>query len=302
MGRTARWAWWHKGQGPDDYRIRELLRAIWDLHATYGLSAWLWRGQNNMKYDVTPAIHTRLGRRLLDDTQVISCTEDLLVAARQAHLDVHEDTRLPDMALLAMLQHHGAATPLLDVSLDPLVALYMAIVSTDPADDSSDGILIAVKKPGLVLPAFLSSSFADVYADLPDDSVALYTAPDVSERLRIQRGHFLIGRVATRFRTSIPLTLEDPSRPGGLDKTWIYRLMARRGTTGKLPIIGATDTVVFRIAAKFKAPLRTWLEERSGLTPDFVLPTAWHRPHLDAFCASHGRTAVWTPQAHHAAP
>lgn len=37
-------------------------------------------------------------------------------------------TRLPDLALLALLQHHRAATPLMDVTLDPIVGLYMSVV------------------------------------------------------------------------------------------------------------------------------------------------------------------------------
>jgi len=48
---------------------------------------------------------------------------------------------------------------------------------------------------------------------------------------------------------------------------------------------------VFRIASKFKPQIRGWLEARSGLTRDFVLPTTWHQPHLERFAASHGRNA-----------
>jgi hypothetical protein len=59
----SRWAWWHQASGPDDYRIRELLRAIWDLHSIYGEDEpWLWRGQANEQYNLTPGMHTRVER------------------------------------------------------------------------------------------------------------------------------------------------------------------------------------------------------------------------------------------------
>ena len=119
------------------------------------------------------------------------------------------------------------------------------------------------------------------------NEVVLYSAPDVSERLRIQRGHFILGPVSTTdARVTIPLTLD----PGGVGNNWVRRRMAARGGKG-LPPPATSDIAVFRIAAKFKANIRLWLEARSGLTRDFVYPTPWHQPHLDRFAASHGRKA-----------
>lgn len=286
---TPRWPWWHQTDGPDDYRIRELLRAVWDLHTLYGQHTWLWRGQPNYTHDLTAGIHTRVAAGGLANECVVECTTDLIGAARDARLDLHEDARLPDLALLAMLQHHGAATPLLDVSLDPLVALYMAVVSPNPADDDNDGVLFAIRRPQSTLMAFDSGPFNEVYNQLPDDAAVLYTAPDVSERLRIQRGHFLLAKVADKFRTTLPLTIDNPSQ--GLANVWIYKLMAAWGVQGQPAV--TSDVAVFRVTAKFKSALRGRLEARSGLTPAFVLPTAWHRPHLDAFCSAHGRGATW---------
>lgn len=100
--------WWHQSNGPDDYRIRELLRAVWDLHALYGQGTWLWRGQPNYGHDLTAGVHTRVMAGGLTDDRVKGCTIDLIDAGSAAQLDLHEGTRLSDLALLAMLQHHGA--------------------------------------------------------------------------------------------------------------------------------------------------------------------------------------------------
>ena len=151
-----KWSWWASPAGPDQYMIRELLRAVWDLHAMYGEdSPWLWRGQASGTFALEPAMHTRVRRHAtLDDANVWPFTTGLIEAARAADLDVHEGTTLPDLALLALLQHHGAATPLLDVTLDPVVGLYMAIVSPSRADDTKPGALFAIRRPDRELSSF----------------------------------------------------------------------------------------------------------------------------------------------------
>lgn len=287
----SKWAWWYESSGPYDYRIRELLRAIWDLHAMYSDDApWLWRGQANADYNIEPGIHTRIlsKRPPLDNDSVVAVTTELIKAARTSLIDRHEGILLPDMALLAALQHHGAATPLLDVSLDPMVALYMAVVSPIASDADKDGVLFAIKRPPVTIEPYDSRNFELVYRTLPSDIVVLYSAPDVSERLRIQRGHFLISSVSNSdTRSTIPLKL-DARAP--LADAWIWKRMSARGGRGRPPS-ATSDVAVYRIAADFKLTIQTWLEERSGLTKDFVYPTAWHQPHLERFATSHGRRA-----------
>jgi hypothetical protein len=298
----TQWAWWHSSTGPDEYRIRELLRAIWDLHSMYGADKpWLWRGQANAGFLLEPGVHTRVrrqtglnhakrARRLsgLNDDKVKEFTAALISAARSACLDMHEGTRLPDMALMALLQHHGAATPLLDVSLDPMVGLYMAVVGLSAADDRKDGALFAIQRPRKSIAAFDSRAFETIYDGLPNSGVMLYSAPDVSERLRIQRGHFLLGRVSkVDARVTIPLSL-DPAKL--IRDSWIAKRLEKRGRPG-VPQAATSSVAVFRITAKFKKRIQSWLEERSGLTRDFVYPTPWHQPHMDRFAVSHGRKA-----------
>ena len=236
-------------------------------------------------------MHTRLriNGKTLDDTNVSDSTRDFLAAVRKTGLDVHEGMSLPDMALLAMLQHHGAATPLLDVSLDPVVGLYMAVVSQRPADADNAGALFAIRRPKVELSAFDSRDFPSIWSNLASDEVVLYSAPDVSERLRIQRGHFLLGRVSSADRrVTIPLTLDDRAWA----KRWITKRMNARGKKGP-PAPATSDIAIFRIGASYKEEIRTWLEARSGLTRDFVFPTSWHQPHMDRFAIAHGRTAAF---------
>lgn len=288
MTSTAPWPWWHKGDGPDDHRQRELLRAIWDLHAI-SQHVWVWRGQANSDHPLEPGMHTRVrSAGPLDDEGVAYRTAQLLSIVRTVGLDRHGGVSLTDLPLLARLQHHGAATPLLDVSLDPMVGLYMAVVSPNPKDDDRDGVLFAIRRPALELDGFSSLHFSQTYNGLPTDAVAMYTAPGVSDRLAIQRGHFIVGRVVQGERTTIPLTIE--GKDTNLDQTWLSQVLDRRHKQGPLPST-TSDVGVFRVTAKFKKSLRAWLELRTGLTREFVYPTVWTEPHLDSFCASHGRRA-----------
>lgn len=275
--------------------MRATLRAVWDLHASYKGSGtdeqWLWRGQANGEYRLEPAIHTRVRDAAgLSDENVMKATNQLLKATRAAALDVHESTTLPDLALLAMLQHHGAATPLIDVTLDPVVALYMAVVSPNPKDISRDGALFAVRRPAKKsIEKFDSRDFDQVYNSLPASDVVTYEAPDVSERLRIQRGLFLLGKVDCTENTTLPLTFEVAGEPAS---HWLEKRLNEHGA-GRPPT-AKTKVAVFPIPSNIKKSLQGWLEARSGMTTDFVYPTRWHQPHFEQFAKSHGRKCELT--------
>jgi hypothetical protein len=250
--------WWYPAGGPKAYRIREILRGVWDLHAMYGADApWLWRGQPDAAYRIEPAMHTRvrINGLQLASGQVRDLTRTLLTAVRKTGLDLHEGMRLPDMPLLAMLQHHGAATPLLDVSLDPVVGLYMAVVSPNPTDSGKAGTLFAIRRPSKEISAYDSRDFPSIWESLPEDETFLYSAPDVSERLRIQRGHFLLGRVShADRRATIPLTL-DTDQP---QHRWITKRMNSRGKKDHQPRPQATS----RCSVSLRPTSKT---SRSGL-------------------------------------
>lgn len=321
---------WGYNTGRPPQQIRMLLRAILDLHGSFHANekeeekkkeeeekkltaedyelagtTWLWRGQANISHAITPGIHSRLAPGFNDDS-IVEATCELLKQAKTAGVNKHEGLELSGFALLAMLQHHGAATPLLDVSLDPLVALYMAVVGTSPTDDSEHGVLFAIKKPPKKPPSgseaeaegwkttriepFDTRDFKTIYKSLHKEQTIMYTAPDVSERLRIQRGHFLLGKVIPEYNPdkhwcSIPLEYQTER----LRKTDLYRWMKKRGKPGQ-PTEIEPDIAAFSVHQSLKPLIREWLEERTGLTSDYVYPNAWHRPHLGDWAVSHGRS------------
>lgn len=265
------------------------------LHSTFANEIWLWRGQADKKYRLEPGMHTRIHHTpglLVSEDNVRWATRQLLELARARSLDRLDGFVLPDLALLAHLQHHGAATPLLDVSVDPLVALWMA--SHAPGDspegwDDRGALLFAVRRPEsdrwmepLDARHYWSAGTDDVVSTL-DDGMSWFRPPDVSERLRIQRGSFLLGRLAhSSGPTTLPLVYHAAT-------SWLQPRITSIGKRGAPPA-ASTSVIAFRIRPKLKKEIRKWLSERAGLTQQVIYPTPWHRPFLDEFCRAYGRT------------
>jgi hypothetical protein len=294
------WESWSPSGGGPPHLVRVLIRAIMALHSTKSGEIWLWRGQSNIEFRLEAAMHSRIriSAPLVDwsEESVRSATSALLQAARSNSLDTIEFLRLPDLALLAHLQHHGAATPLLDVTVDPFVALWMVAHANGDdysVDDDQDGALYAIRRPAASrwLTSLDSRPYWDSEGVEPDIATAVaktgvhwYRAPDISERLRIQRGSFLIGPLVGDGNVTLPLTWE----PLSDDRGWLTRRIDRIGQRGS-PVTAATEVVRFRIPARTKLELRKWLDDRAGLTQSVIYPTPWHRPFLEEFCRGYGR-------------
>jgi len=137
---------------------------------------------------------------------------------READLDL--------LPRLAILQHHGAPTRLIDVSTDYLPALYFAC--DDAAREggpSRDGLLLAFLVPGpesnlqndeMLYKGQLRDA---IRRNVPTNPIRYYIPPPVSERIRAQRGAFIVG---DEPRTSRPdwmsIRWKLPSRPWTKEK------------------------------------------------------------------------------------
>lgn len=293
-GPESEWERWAPNNSSPESEIRALLRGVMGLHSTFQDEIWLWRGQADSAHRLEPGMHTRVRNTptvKFDEANVRYAAQQLIKLARENDLDKMDGIRLPDLALLAHLQHHGAATPLLDVSVDPLVGLWMvANASGDAADalDDKPGLLFAIRRPDqarwlqpLDSRCYWSDQGADIATSI-DAGLSWFRPPDVSERLRIQRGSFVLGPLtSTTAPTTLPL-IYCASKP------WLKTRVAKIGKAGK-PTPPGTDVVAFRFRAGLKRELRSWLANRAGLTQQVIYPTPWHRPFLDQFCQAYGR-------------
>ncbi|MGH8506936.1 MAG: FRG domain-containing protein [Stenotrophobium sp.] len=277
---------------------RDILSAAMWIHTTFQNEIWLWRGQALGIYGIEPGMHTRVLNATnfphTEDT-VERATERLLKISREARLDRQGETRLPDLAMLAHLQHYGAGTPLLDVSTDPLIALWMIAFANAKKPHSLDeesGMLFGIRKPPserwispLDARPYSSQSAPSISKSL-GNHVWWYQAPDVTERLRIQRGSFLLGSLSNpkaRNESTIPLELDQ------LQEDWLAKRMEKRGQPSNTTQ-ARSEAFGIVVRGSAKKHLRTLLEERSGLSVEAVYPTPWHRPFISQFAEGYGRT------------
>jgi hypothetical protein len=253
---------------------------------------YVWRGVRDAHYELRSSLDRRLQK------SGIAVTADSLRHYEASLIQRASESRfgpgLSRAELLALLQHVGAATPLLDVTPDPFVALFFA---TEPVgDESKPCALMAIRVPGKTEAAQAAHTLKGPLADggpdesvydrirseltLPVDTVAplLWEAPFVDDRMRAQRGMFLATTAPTDAVSYGSFDLGLRSRRD--ETTSIRHLIDRdRGMYRRPPI------VVFYISAALRRQVAHELDKRFGyrtetIYPDlggFALANSWQR-------------------------
>jgi hypothetical protein len=193
------------------------------------------------------------------------------------------------LPLLALLQHNGAATPLVDVTTDPTVAMYYAAQPAPMDGRETDGVLLAIDvRPTALGPwprraihfdVGEDRSWPDVLSHLTDENVPLgvYTPPMITSRIMAQRRRFIFGAEAAGVTHS---TLPLWNQPTWSDEQ--LRQLFGHGTYGRVsvpPVVGIL------IRAGNKARLREVLARTYGITAETLFPD------LPGFAAAHGASA-----------
>jgi hypothetical protein len=107
--------------------VQEFMEGIWSNPAPPGTGAKLFRGQAN-DWPLLPKLF-RLGRSHEDLKRL---GERLLAEFRVRCLYLLPSTPWTDYDMMSLAQHYGLATPLLDWSSNPLMALYFAVETPTP--------------------------------------------------------------------------------------------------------------------------------------------------------------------------
>ncbi|HYI64116.1 MAG TPA: FRG domain-containing protein [Allosphingosinicella sp.] len=91
-------------------------------------NVWMWRGQANIEWPIHSSAYRRLAleKAAPTDDDITYYEKNLLKRATHRGFRIFDGHELSDFDFLARLQHHGAATRLLDATRNALVGLYFA--------------------------------------------------------------------------------------------------------------------------------------------------------------------------------
>ena len=117
----------------------------------------LFRGQSDVEFELLPSLGRN--RKFASDVSIMNEERNLIEMVKFKLPDVfHND--LQPLELLALLQHHGVPTRLLDITENSLVALYFACYS----NKSKDGEVIIFKQNELDITNYpVVNAIADSY-------------------------------------------------------------------------------------------------------------------------------------------
>lgn len=166
-------------------------------------AVYMWRGQS----DISWPLHSGAFRKLLKRPNFF-CVKDrpteeavqfyeksLLKLATHRGFRRVNNRELSDLELLARLQHHGAATRLLDATRNLLVALYFAVRE----NPDKNGMLFGWHSDflGGYEGEITEESYDEAFGDLGDYNHPITFEPtEVSPRIASQHSQFLYSKIS----------------------------------------------------------------------------------------------------------
>ena len=148
----------------------------------------MWRGQGDIAWPVHSSAFRRVNPK--DDRALLRYEERLLQQATHKGFRFMDGRELSDMELLARLQHHGAATRLVDASRSALIALWFCC-SSEP---HKMGALIGVHTNNLggYEGELETRPYKEVMLDVQNlDYPMTWEPPCITNRIAAQHSQFL---------------------------------------------------------------------------------------------------------------
>lgn len=173
-------------------------------------NVWMWRGQADIAWPIHSAAFRRLknSKKSVTERDLMGYEKDLLLNATHKGFRRFEGTQLSDFDLLARLQHHGAATRLLDTTRSVLVALYFACDKLPDNWGALFGFHADYLGGGEGRP--LLESYDEVVKRLDrHNHPQTWEPPNISNRVAAQHSQFLYSKLSNSERGSVCVDRED---------------------------------------------------------------------------------------------
>ncbi len=247
----------------------------------------VWRGVTDAKY----ALHSSLYRHLTA-TKGSPPTESQMVKAELKLLEASRDRwrfgNLSALEILAHVQHYGGHTRFIDVTFNPLIALWFAVEQKPDqagnANPETDGRLLAfdATRRSLKLDDFWGGR------ELPWSHLqpkewgmqlpSVWRPPSYNERISAQNSAFLVGGVPS-VRSGANAKYRKAPGDGQKAGTWAIdevraatSVSLSMNTTSRIVQDRATPTFTIRISAQAKKEIRRALSTRFGITHASMYP------------------------------
>ncbi|MBC9958380.1 FRG domain-containing protein [Yimella sp. cx-51] len=245
-----------------------------------------WRGVADSTYALHSSIYRRIAKKtgsLPDEASIIAFEQELLKSARRKWRFDNQSA----LETLAHLQHYGGPTRLLDVSFNPLVALWFAVEQKYDEEFSAkadkDGRMFVFDVTGrqVVLDNRWGGRDLPWASPIPGWSSELpyvWRPPSYNARIPAQNSGFLVGGVPQVFAGRNARYRKGPG-DGTSAGTWSIDDV-RQSTSVTLTMNVSNralrqtskPTFTLRIAAEAKPEIREQLEKRYGFNSASIYP------------------------------